>query len=384
MEDKRENAAGKTPLLRYPVHDRVFSGTYYGAYLTRKGKLYALGAAEAEGILGKKDGKPLLSENVVHAAAGVRSIAYVTRDGHLHVYGGRLGRLFAEGPSFPGAKAVYPLNYDAFLAIGLDGKKYVFGENKNNIFQMEPYYWFQMNVPPADDPKILEVMRARKDDFGSLSTTELFANAPAYQKWAEEGANCPEAALLAQEYQGGLRLVPATKYGEDGSPQGMYLKAGVPSSIIIRPEPGFLENMELAPENVLDMSSPLFEDGRTWRQVNPSAHKKAIYLSDESRWLYLDDTMLYFFEGQKKTVIAKDVLDVDVSYLRVLILTTFGQLYQSRWRNTKGKYIEGARTGPMEFPLSTLPAFRERQSKGIFGKMVNSLASDWEEIHWKP
>lgn len=385
MNGEEKRASEKMPLLAFPPNDRVFSGVYYGAYLTKNGNLYALGKTETEGILGVKDGKALIAENVVHAAVGGRSIAYVTRDAHLHVHGGALGRVFAEGPGFTGAKAVYSINLDTFLAVGTDGKNYLFGSNKDNIFQLDSSYSFQLNIPPANDPAILEVMRKRKDEFGKTSMKELFANTPSYQAWEQKVLNSQELKHLCQEYQTALPVTPATKYNKtDGSPEGIYAFIRVPNSFVIRPESGYLEGKELAPENVLDISSPMFDDNEIWKRINPALYRKAIYLSDEGRWLFLYKNILYLQENGKKTALGNDILDVDVSQLRVLILTTSGKLYQSAWRNLNGKVMEGVSFGSVEYPLSSFPEFRKRQGGGILGNLFNMAASKWEEIKWHP
>ena len=386
MDSSRTKAFDLPSPLELPSQDRVFSGVYYGAYLTRKGDLYALGATEQEGILGKKDGMSLIARNVVHAAVGAKSIAYVTQDGHLHVHGGVLGVLFAEGPDFTGAKRVYSFNLDAFLAVGWDGRKYIFGENKDNLFELKDYYWFQLDFRPADDPEILKVMRERKKDFGTLKLTQLLADVPAYWAWEREVTGCPEAMLLSGAYRSSLRISPTTKYSRaDGSPEGIYAFAGVPNAYIIRPESGFLESVTLAPENVLSTSCPLFTDDGAWKRVDPKAHKKAICIEDEERWFMLDGTTLYILQGSKKTVVANNIADIDVSALRVLILTNTGRLFQSSWRKQKPGNIEGVLSGPLTYPLESFSAFCNRQSQGLLAKAFNKFVdTEWEEIHWKP
>lgn len=370
--------------LSLPVQDHVFSGIYHGAYLTKGGELYALGATDPEGILGKKDGMALVARNVVHAAVSVHSMAYVTQDGHLHVHGGVLGRLFAEGPFFTGAKRVFTLNMDAFLALGPNGEKYVFGSNKNNIFGLQDSYRCLLDVRRADDPEILKVMRERKTDFGSVSVKELFADTPSYWKWEKEVRECNDAVLLTKEYQSALRINPTTKYNrEDGSPEGIYAFAILPNSYVIRPEAHYMDDIQLAPQNVLDISCPLFEDERAWKQVDPKAHRKAIYIHDEGRWLFLDGTELVVQDRTGKALVSKEIADVDISELRVLLLTTSGRLFQSRWRKRSGANIFGISDGPGAFPIHSFSSYYKGRS--LLSKAAGLiLGDDWEEIKWKP
>ena len=387
MTDNQKNAAFDAALpLPFPAQDRVFSGVYYGAYLTKSGKLYALGtAADPDKTLKRKDGMPLIATDVVSAAVGGNSIAYVTRDGHLYVHGGPLASVFAEGPAFTGARAVFTANLDSFLAVGFGGKNYMFGNNKYNIFGIGDQYWFPLDFKAADAPEILEVLRRRKDEIGAAKVSDFFSDVGAYRSWEEELRTCPEAVRLYREYQSHLRLAPRVTYSEeDGSPAGLAAYAGVPNAFVIRPESGLLEGVTLAPENVLSISCPYFEDTAVLDHIDPGAHKKAVYIRDEGRWLFLDGTELYLLDGGKKTVVAKDVADVDLSLFRALILTTSGQIFQSGWRNQGTVAPEGVFHGSVDFPFASLAAFRKRQTGGIFGKLANMAFNTWQEIRWKP
>ena len=321
----------------------------------------------------------------MHAAVGTDSVAYVTQDGHLHVAGGVLGLLFAEGPCFPGAEKVYCFDSDDFLVFGLDGKLYAFGNNKTNTFELKDKYCFRLNFRAADDPEILEVMRQRKDDFGKVKKTVLFADIPSYWAWEREMAETEEVRLLAKVYKSNFKLAPGTRYDEDGSPLGMFAYALVSTAYVIRPEDYYMNNDRMGPDNVLYIACPLPDDYEVLKEVDPGAHKKAIYIKDENRWFMLDGTELYILHGSEKTVVAKDIADISVSYVRVLILTTSGQIFQSSWRRKNAPMIEGALRSPGKFPLASLPDFRKRQTGGFLGKAFNALLdNEWEEIKWKP